>query len=91
MLLGDSHVEILVRMMRLEAVEAGAIGHGGSDGDYLRVEIGQLPYERQDDAVLDLTPTPLLNLAQPEFEDLLLARCAREPMTAPASGGIVRL
>jgi 2-polyprenyl-6-methoxyphenol hydroxylase-like FAD-dependent oxidoreductase len=44
------------------------------------VEIGQLPYERQDPAVLEVTPTPLLNLAQPEFEDVLLARCAREPL-----------
>ena len=29
-------------MMRLEAVEAGAVGHGGGDGDHLVVEIGQL-------------------------------------------------
>src|SRR5580692_10532911 len=27
------------------------------------VEIGSLPYERQDAAVLDLTPTPLLNIS----------------------------
>ncbi len=31
-LLGDADVEILVRMVRLEAVEAGAVGHGRRDG-----------------------------------------------------------
>ena len=42
MLLGDPHIEILVRMMRLEAVETGAVGHGGGDGHHLRIEVGQL-------------------------------------------------
>ncbi|GAA4351916.1 FAD-dependent monooxygenase [Angustibacter luteus] len=35
---------------------------------------GVLPYERQDPDVLALTPTPLLNVPQPELERLLLAR-----------------
>ena len=34
-------------------------------------EFGQLPYERQQNDVLDLTPFPLVNIAQPEFEALL--------------------
>ena len=34
-------------------------------------EWGVLPYERQDDGALDLTPTPLVNIAQPRFEAIL--------------------
>ncbi|MEM9743250.1 MAG: FAD-dependent monooxygenase [Pseudomonadota bacterium] len=34
-------------------------------------EFGHLPYERQQDDVLDLTPFPLTNIAQPDFEALL--------------------
>ncbi len=43
-------------------------------------EIGVLPYERQDDAVKVMTPTPLINLAQPLFEDFLLELVARSPL-----------
>ena len=43
-------------------------------------EIGVLPYERQDEQVLEMTPTPLINLAQPLFEDLLLEEVARSPL-----------
>jgi 2-polyprenyl-6-methoxyphenol hydroxylase-like FAD-dependent oxidoreductase len=49
------------------------------EGHYVRFvtrlageELGVLTYERQDDAVLDLTPTPLLNIPQPDFEEILL-------------------
>ena len=35
-------IEIFIRMMRLEAVETGAVGHGGGDGHYLRIEVSQL-------------------------------------------------
>ncbi|MDR3499860.1 MAG: FAD-dependent monooxygenase [Parvibaculum sp.] len=31
-------------------------------------EIGSLPYERQDEAVREVTPWPLINIAQPDFE-----------------------
>ena len=45
--------------------------------------LGSLPYERQEDAVLDLTPTPLRNLSQHRFEPILLdalrASGAEEP------------
>ena len=34
--------------------------------------LGSLPYERQEDAVLALTPTPLRNLSQHRFEPILL-------------------
>lgn len=34
--------------------------------------LGSLPYERQDDDVLSLTPTPLRNLSQHRFEPILL-------------------
>ncbi len=43
-------------------------------------EIGVMPYERQDEQVLDVTPTPLINLAQPSFEDVLLEEIARSPL-----------
>ena len=58
-----------------------------SDGGWVRFvttlageEIGVLPYERQDDAVRAVTPTPLINLAQPLFEDILLEEVARSPL-----------
>jgi 2-polyprenyl-6-methoxyphenol hydroxylase-like FAD-dependent oxidoreductase len=31
-------------------------------------ELGSIPYERQDDAVRAVTPWPLINIAQPDFE-----------------------
>ncbi len=50
-----------------------------ADGGYARwmttlagEELGALPYERQDDAVLALTPTPLRNLSQHRLEPVLL-------------------
>lgn len=43
-------------------------------------EIGVMPYERQDEQVRDVTPTPLINLAQPLFEDILLEEVARSPL-----------
>ena len=43
-------------------------------------EIGAMPYERQDEQVLELTPTPLINLAQPLFEDVLLEAVAGSPL-----------
>jgi 2-polyprenyl-6-methoxyphenol hydroxylase-like FAD-dependent oxidoreductase len=37
-------------------------------------ELGHLPYERQGDENLEITPTPLLNLPQHLFEPVLLER-----------------
>ena len=43
-------------------------------------EIGVLPYERQDEQVREVTPTPLINLAQPLFEDFLLKQVAQSAL-----------
>jgi 2,4-dichlorophenol 6-monooxygenase len=37
----------------------------------LGTQIGELPYERQDEAVRSLTKWPLINLSQPAFENIL--------------------
>lgn len=57
------------------------------DGGWVRfmtnlagTEIGALPYERQDDDVRELTPTPLINLAQPDFENFLLDMVVKTPL-----------
>ncbi|HVN63757.1 MAG TPA: FAD-dependent monooxygenase, partial [Candidatus Binataceae bacterium] len=42
-------------------------------------EIGVLPYERQDDAVRELTPWPLINIQQPKFEAILEQAASRLP------------
>jgi 2,4-dichlorophenol 6-monooxygenase len=41
-------------------------------------ELGRLPYERQDDSTLALTPTPLRNLSQHRLAPLLLEHLERE-------------
>lgn len=41
------------------------------------MQFGSLPYERQDDAVRQLTPWPLINIAQPRFEQVA-ERCVRD-------------
>ncbi len=58
-----------------------------ADGGWVRFvttlageEIGVMPYERQDEQVREVTPTPLINLAQPLFEDFLLEQVARSPL-----------
>ncbi|HMN70569.1 MAG TPA: FAD-dependent monooxygenase [Rhodoblastus sp.] len=40
------------------------------------LELGAIPYERQDDAAFDATPSPLLNIPQPALEDILLEQIA---------------
>lgn len=49
-------------------------------------ELGALPYERQDDAVRKLTPTPLLNIAQPDFETVLRDGVTRSPLVELRTG-----
>jgi 2-polyprenyl-6-methoxyphenol hydroxylase-like FAD-dependent oxidoreductase len=44
------------------------------------VELGYLPYERQDEGVRSLTPTPLINIAQPDFEAVLLDAALQIPL-----------
>jgi 2,4-dichlorophenol 6-monooxygenase len=41
--------------------------------------LGELPFERQGDDQLAVTPTPLRNLSQNRFEPLLLAASGKEP------------
>jgi len=41
--------------------------------------IGALPYERQDDAVRELTPWPLINIEQPKFEAIAEAAARAQP------------
>jgi 2-polyprenyl-6-methoxyphenol hydroxylase-like FAD-dependent oxidoreductase len=45
-------------------------------------ELGSLPFERQDDDVLALTPTPLRNLSQHRLEPLLLEHLAKQAETS---------
>lgn len=49
-------------------------------------EIGSLPYERQDDAVRTLTPWPLINIAQPEFEAVLASTVDATPQAEVRHG-----
>ena len=42
-------------------------------------EIGALPYERQDEAVRELTPWPLINIEQPKLEVILEEAAAAQP------------
>ena len=48
--------------------------------------LGSLPYERQEDAVLDLTPTPLRNLSQHRFEPILLDTLRASGAAEPSWG-----
>ena len=47
--------------------------------------LGRLPYERQGDEVLAVTPTPLRNLSQHRFEPILL-----DALAAPRRGRRLR-
>ena len=46
--------------------------------------LGSLPFERQDDATLECTPTPLRNLAQHRLEPLLGRECKRRTGRGPS-------
>jgi len=43
--------------------------------------LGKVPYERQDDDALNITPTPLINIPQPDFEEILLEAVENCPLT----------
>jgi len=43
--------------------------------------LGKVPYERQDDGAFDITPTPLINIPQPNFEEILLEAVENSPLT----------
>ena len=68
----------------MDAIHAAATRT--DDGRFVRMvttlaapEIGSLPYERQDDAVRALTPWPLINIAQPEFEAIVERAVRSQP------------
>src|SRR5262249_29435377 len=48
--------------------------------------LGCLPFERQDDSVLAVTPTPLRNLSQHRFEPILLDALRASRADAPCFG-----
>jgi 2-polyprenyl-6-methoxyphenol hydroxylase-like FAD-dependent oxidoreductase len=76
-------------ILRAAGVDAGAIAAACQDpADAGRVrwvttlageELGSLPFERQGDDVLALTPTPLRSLSQHRLEPILLAHLEKQP------------
>jgi len=42
--------------------------------------LGKVPYERQDDGAFAITPTPLINIPQPDFEEILLEEVEKCPL-----------
>jgi len=53
-------------------------------------EFGAVPFERQDDAVREVTPLPLMNLPQPTLERILGERIAAEPRVNLQRGSVWR-
>ena len=77
----------------LSAQELRATGAPREEAGHVRflatltgAQFGVLPYERQQDDVLDLTPFPLSNLAQPDFEAAIATRLGRCPRVALLRG-----
>ena len=76
-------------ILRAAGVDAAAIGAAckdPADAGFVRWvttlagdELGRLPFERQGDDVLALTPTPLRNLSQHRLEPILLEHLRRQP------------
>ncbi len=48
--------------------------------------IGRIAYERQDDAVRAVTPWPLINIAQPQFEEVLEGAVRGQPVSPCVTG-----
>lgn len=68
----------ILRQAGLDTTAMRRLGSSVGDAFWVRFvsgltghEMGKLPYERQDDAVRDVTPEPLFNIAQPVLEDFL--------------------
>ncbi|KAH8656334.1 FAD binding domain-containing protein, partial [Ilyonectria robusta] len=68
----------IFRQVGLDVNRLRSIGTSQKDGFWVRFnlgladhELGKLPYERQDDAVKDVTPEPLFNISQPILEEFL--------------------
>lgn len=65
----------ILRQTGLNTEYLRKLGASAADADTVRfvlsmkgLEVGSLPYERQDEAVRELTPEPLFNIAQPILE-----------------------
>ena len=76
----------ICRAAGLDVAEMYARGTPRGEGQHVRFvetlvgyEFGVLPLDVYDQASLDLTPTPLVNLAQPVFEDILERAAAKLP------------
>jgi 2,4-dichlorophenol 6-monooxygenase len=68
----------------MDAIHAAATRT--EEGSFVRMvttlaapEIGSLPYERQDAAVRELTPWPLINIPQPDFEAIIERAVSGQP------------
>lgn len=68
----------ILRQAGLDTAHLRNLGASAQDADAVRfvlsmkgLEVGSLPYERQDEAVRELTPEPLFNIAQPILEQYL--------------------
>jgi 2,4-dichlorophenol 6-monooxygenase len=75
----------------MEAVAAAAKSPADAGWTYWVTKLGGevlglLPYERQQDDVLAVTPTPLRNLSQHRFEPILLAALRSAGAAAPSFG-----
>lgn len=77
----------ICRSLGLDMVEIYRRATPRSEGGVVRFltrltgrEFGTLPYERQDDDAYDFTPTPLINIAQPEFEEVLFGSVERSSL-----------
>lgn len=74
----------ILRQAGVDTAYLRKLGASAKDADAVRfvlsmkgLEVGWLPYERQDKAVTELTPEPLFNIAQPVLENYL-AKAALE-------------
>ncbi|EXK86390.1 hypothetical protein FOQG_09662 [Fusarium oxysporum f. sp. raphani 54005] len=68
----------ILRQAGVDTTTLRASGANEEDGGLVRfvdsvagVQLGSIPYERQDKEVLECTPEPLFNIAQPKVEDHL--------------------
>ncbi|KAH0433363.1 FAD binding domain-containing protein [Colletotrichum camelliae] len=68
----------IMRQAGLDIKKMRSLGSATKDSFWVRFnlgmaaqELGKLPYELQDDAVKDVTPEPLFNIAQPALEAFL--------------------
>jgi len=70
-----------------------AVATPTEEGRYVRFvetlskpDIGVMAYERQDEAVREVTPWPLINIEQPRFEAVLEAAVANQPTVEVRKG-----